>query len=845
MFRKLSLALAVSAALSPMGAFALGLGELETKSALNERFDATIKLLAVDVESLDGIRASIASPVDFARAGLDRPYLLSKLIFEPVLLKDGSTAIRVTTRDPVREPFLNFLLEVNWPKGRMIREFTVLLDPPVTRDRPAPVIARPAVFAEAEVAAGVVEPSVAPPLYTRIEGEYGPVAPGSTLWRVATSLDVAGATVEQVAIALFYANPDAFLDNDINKLKAGVVLQVPAREEMLGLSSAEAHAEFAAAASGRAAPRPERDQRLRIATPGRTSAAPAAPAPPREDIERVKTDLMMVKETSESTRQETDDLRSRIRELESQLSDIRELLKLKSDQLAQIQAGQRELPTAAAEPPLPEAATTPPAAEPLVPPVTPPEPAKPAVAATEQPKPPVAKPVQPPKKPAPPKAPRPAPAPEPGLLDQLLGNTTVLAIGGAVLVVLLSLVWLLMRRRREAEEEFQESALIMPGADGSTLELPEADETPAAAAGDGGQEETSFISDFSPSDIDALQEETGEVDPAAEADVYIAYGRYQQAESLINQAIDKAPNRLDLKLKLLEIYFTTSNAASFVQQAESLASVGAQQRDPKLWERVQSMGQELVPGHALFGSSGDGEPLGGGRGDSGLAPASVSLDSHSMSDSEAFAGLDLDLESELSELSEQPLDFGGDSMGLPDGAMLNVPDQAKPDDTLRMQRKPADETVRMSRPQANAPVEESEFALDIEDLDSLEDIDLGDLGEESIPAPEVDSGLDDLSPLSQIPDEEEEVSALSLDDLDGLGQDFDSLDEDSEVSSSKLADLLGDTGQGEEVETKLDLARAYMEMGDSEGAKEILEEVMQEGNDKQKQEAQGLIDQLD
>ena len=142
MIRKLSLAVAVATALSPMGAWALGLGEIHPHSALNQSFNADIDLLSVDQQEVQDVRVELASQDAFDKAGIERPFYLSGLKFKPMLTSSGKPVIEITSDDPIREPFLNFLLEVNWPKGRLVREYTVLLDPPVTLNRaPQPVAA--------------------------------------------------------------------------------------------------------------------------------------------------------------------------------------------------------------------------------------------------------------------------------------------------------------------------------------------------------------------------------------------------------------------------------------------------------------------------------------------------------------------------------------------------------------------------------------------------------------------------------------------------------------------------------------------------------------------------------
>ena len=759
MFRKLSLALAVSAALSPVGVFALGLGELSTDSALNENFNANIELVSVAPGELDTIKVTLASSADFARAGLERPFLLSKLRFEPTELDDGRQVIWITSEDPVREPFLNFLLEVNWPKGRLIREVTVLLDPPVTLERPPPTIA-PAVTvpvervlrAAPEISQGSSSEPLAEPMLAAAAsvGEYGPVRKGTNLWRIAKELDVPGVTTEQVAIAVFRLNPQSFAGSDINKLMAGEILRLPARSFIESLSPRQASAEFFARAEGRPGTVPvSRDGRLQIATKPADTEKPAGTR--GGEIERVKTDIKIVREASESTRQETEELRSRIRELESQLADIRTLVKLKSDQLAEMQSTQiaplaaeegvpalvpEEPPMLVSEvapepePGLPEevveAEETPPQqtmpepelveeAESLAENAIEQEPDSAEQPATEAAAKLVAQPEPQPRPAAIPAETRPKPAlhkpaEEPGLLSNLISDPAMMGTGGAVALVLMSLGWLLIRRRRQMDDQFQESMLVESGETSTTVALESESEVAEQQVS---EEETSFISDFSPSDIDALQEETGEVDPAAEADVYIAYGRYQQAENLVNQAIEKDPERLDLKAKLLEIYFTTKNAAAFSTLAEKLHSAGAPAKDPQIWKQVQSMGQELVPGHALFGAPTATKPGVGSvpadftRVESGAGAAEES--EALMTDSEALAGLELDLDTELSEPNSKPFGDYEDSVDVP-------------------QSRSPDQSGLPSRKQASAPEtvkEESEFSLDLADLDSLEDINVG------------------------------------------------------------------------------------------------------------------------
>ncbi|MEW8397276.1 MAG: hypothetical protein AB2707_14085, partial [Candidatus Thiodiazotropha sp.] len=191
MIRKLSLAVAVATALSPVGVLALGLGEIHSQSALNQAFKADIDLLSVSQEELQDVRVSLASREAFEKAGMERPYLLTGLKFTPMLTPAGKPVISISSKDAIREPFLNFLIEVNWPKGRLVREYTVLLDPPVTLQRaPQPVTAPATTIAPTTTQVGRSRPAAVTSSMSGESGdrEYGPVQPNDNLWTIAKGM---------------------------------------------------------------------------------------------------------------------------------------------------------------------------------------------------------------------------------------------------------------------------------------------------------------------------------------------------------------------------------------------------------------------------------------------------------------------------------------------------------------------------------------------------------------------------------------------------------------------------------------------------------------------------------
>jgi len=253
MVRKLSLMLVLTLGFVPLAAQALGLGDIRPNSALNQKFDAEIKLTSVTKGQIDDVRVSMASDAAFKRSGVDRTFLLSKLRFRPELKTDGTAIIRVSSNEPIREPFLNFLIEVNWPKGRLVREYTVLLDPPVTLERkPAPIqaptITRKSVTPPQAPAKPVVKRAIklAPSVHPAYSGALDEVKvkKNASLWVIARKHKHPGVDQHRMMMAIYHANPRAFIKNNINRLKKGAILRIPNKEDILALEKREAQKEY-------------------------------------------------------------------------------------------------------------------------------------------------------------------------------------------------------------------------------------------------------------------------------------------------------------------------------------------------------------------------------------------------------------------------------------------------------------------------------------------------------------------------------------------------------------------------------------------------------------------------
>lgn len=224
------------------GAQALGFKEISVNSFLNQPLDARIELISISTDEADGLRVSLASPEAFTKADITRPSLLAKLNFQTFVGDDQKVYIHVTTKDAIREPFLNFLIEVALDGNKVLREYTVLLDPPINdvnlaQASPASVPAKPVSPKEA----------LPQPLSRKltVDNQYGPVKPTDTLWDIANNLRPdTSVSVEQMMMAILRENPSAFMHENVNFLKRGAILKVPDKATITKLSVIEAQREF-------------------------------------------------------------------------------------------------------------------------------------------------------------------------------------------------------------------------------------------------------------------------------------------------------------------------------------------------------------------------------------------------------------------------------------------------------------------------------------------------------------------------------------------------------------------------------------------------------------------------
>ena len=334
--RKLVLAIAAASALSSGMAQALGLGELTLKSTQNQPLLAEIELLDVKDLNAAEVVPSLASAQDFAKEGVPRPAFLDDLRFTPVINPDGKSVLRVTSSQPLSEPFVKFLVQVMWPNGRLLRDYSVLLDP--------------AKFSPQTAAAATAAAPVSK------SAQYTTSA-RDTLWEIAAKVRN-GASVQQTMLAIQALNPDAFINGNINRLKTGQVLRLPEAAQTAELPRNQAIAEVARQnadwRSGRRTVPLTRQldatgRKPAAATPASASgsdklslvsgqAASGARKGAAGDAKQLNDKLAMAQEGLDSSRRENAELQSRMKDLQSQLDKLQRLIELKNDQLAKLQA---------------------------------------------------------------------------------------------------------------------------------------------------------------------------------------------------------------------------------------------------------------------------------------------------------------------------------------------------------------------------------------------------------------------------------------------------------------------------------------------------------------------------
>ena len=954
----------------PAPSWAVGLGRLTLQSGLGQALSAEIELTSVQPGELDTLTARLADQATYSSNKIEYGGALTRI--RVALDQRGARPVlRVTSTQPINEPFLDLLIELNWSAGRLLREYTFLLDPPgfaaTTPVEPTPAIpaqvlaptAPAVVIAVAPVAApaptAAPAPAVASPAAPSKVGQaageesYGPVKRGETLSKIAAKVKPDGVSLEQMLAALYRANANVFDDQNMNRLRTGRILTVPKAEEAASIPSTEAKKEIRVQAAQWRAYRDRvagsvsigATQSTRQAAGGRITSAleDKSAAPPGADKLRLSkgetsrgaTGTAGRAENSLALQKTAAEANSRVADLEKQVKDLQRLLELKNSALqaqqlaveqareatkaavASAAASSKALaanPSVPAPPPVQIVPPTPAAPTPVQPLPSPPvspapipfdalakvepaaksaapgiaEPAKvetptqaPSVEATvARTEPPVTKTasVSPPTQ------------QELSFLDDLSASPLVL-VGGATVIGLGGLAWILARRRRDTTSKFEDS--IGAGSDIRTSTV--FGNTGGGVVNTG---DNSLVSDFSREGLGNI--DTGEVDPIAEAEVYLAYGRDNQAEEILRDALGKTPDRQEIRLKLLEIYAQQNKPSVFEPIAKEVFAATKGSGD--IWKKTAQLGRGIDPANSLYAeSTGDGGEA------SIISPTAMpTIAEDRLPDTRARVAAAVEKSARETAIQRpEP----------PAREVLVVPPALTPPE-----RAPATVTgpMSLSAPLAAAAAASVAAAARANAVQDRAPLDFKlDSGPELVPqgvpptmdfvtldgpitlsgattlsGPSTLSGVTMASPFADIwgekplapplPEESNVARQLQTPELkpaDALkpvaagpavavppgspapgssirapqptaNLDLDKLDLSFDPSRKTFEDPTPSVldGQWHDAATKLDLAKAYQEMGDVEGAREILQEVMQEGDEHQKKKAQAFLGKL-
>ncbi|HSS71426.1 MAG TPA: FimV/HubP family polar landmark protein [Casimicrobiaceae bacterium] len=926
----------------PVSALALGLGRLTVDSALGQPLSARVELTAAQKDELDTLQAKIAEPSVYRDNNVQYPPGVARARVSVEQGPNNSYYLKVATPQALNEPFIDLIVEVNWATGRVVRNYTFLLDPPGAGETQAVEPVAPVRAAERAPARRGAESGAGPRAGAGGAGDNTyTVKRGDTLSKIAKEYKPADVTLEQMLVALFRSNESAFDGKNMNRLRSGHILNIPPADQPGSMGKSEATQVVKVQAADWRAYR----DRVAAAAPT-TEAAPtgqaaggristaveekgAAPQAGKDQLkvsrEAGKGGGAGVAQAPEDTAAKDRALReanSRIAELESTLKNMQKAVELKSQTMADMQkqadagkgakavesskSGTTTAGTApaaqapVAPPPIVQApaaqaptaqtpATTAPTAQ--TPATTAPSASSPAAPATSASAPaPQAKAPETPAtetkttetkatetkapeaapgvpateakapdekapeskvSPAQPKATKAkaAPPPPPSFFDDLYANTPTWAIGAAALVLLGGIAAIIVTRRRKTTK-FEDS--IISGTDIKT-------NTVFGSTGGGvvNTGDNSLASDFSREGLGNI--DTDEVDPIAEAEVYLAYGRDAQAEEILKEALKKDPQRQEIYLKLLEIHAQHNKPSAFETVASELYSVSGGQGE--VWQKAMALGRQLDPNNPMFTEGGSaaafaavaGEPAPVAApqeaGEPTLPSPAVEAPAAAPAPApQAARSVDFTLDEEI---SLSPTSGEASDVKTPAAILAGAAEQvAKSTRGAAGVAGTAAAAAKSTDSKRAAPFDDVSFGPE-----SVPRFDLDfNLDEPSRPGPPMSTPVTSITPKpapkpaapepalaavaagAPAPQLARPAAAIELDKLDLA---FDPQRSTFEDPTPSVLD-----GQWHDAATKLDLAKAYQEMGDVEGAREILQEVLHEGDDQQKAEAQGLLAKL-
>jgi pilus assembly protein FimV len=864
-------------------ASALAMGRVTVQSALGEPLSAEIDIPEINADEVASLRAVVASPDAFKAAGLEYNPALADLRITLEKRPDGRYFLRLKSTRAVNEPFIDLLLESSWSSGRVVRDYTMLFDPPSMRPNqqpltaqvgpgaarpaaapsaaaqtPAPAPRAPAPSSRATTTTTARAPAAAPAPASSGEAKQVNVQAGDTAGKIAAANKPPTVSLDQMLVAMLRANPEAFVGGNVNRLRAGAVLEVPGAEQaalippddakqMLVAQSRDFNEFRRRLAEGVPATNvaaPERQSSGKV-TAQVEEKRPAATAPDKLTLSKGAAQGKSAEEKIAKDRA-AQDTATRVAELSKNIGDLNNLGKGAAPAGATASAAKpgvavplgapteaakpASAPAAAAPAAVTAAASAPAAAASVASAATPTASTTVAAASSTAPEASAAV-AAAPKPVAKPAAKAVAPAPEPSFLDELMDNPLILAAAGLVVALAAGFGFYRVQQRRkgaQVDSSFLESRLqpdsFFGASGGQRIDTNESSATGSSMV-------------YSPSQLDAA----GDVDPVAEADVYLAYGRDLQAEEILKEAMRTQPQRVAIQTKLLEIYAKRRDVKAFeLVASEAYALTHGEGSE---WEHICELGQELDASNSLYRPGGQPSP-----GPAGAASAAAGHLGSAMQTRAIAAppppATDIDLDLDFSLGDEEPtaanaapesyertqaveaappmpsldLDFDGAAaphVAAAEPAKLDMPDLVLDENSLNLDATLPSGPASAATPAAPAPAASA-----------------------PAPAPAADAGMIEF-----------DLGSLSLDlDKPAASEPPSSSNGPDTESPTTAGAPLSTTGFEDSTDdplaTKLALAQEFNAIGDPDGARSLAQEVIAEASGELKSKAQKFLAEI-
>ncbi|WP_431097758.1 FimV/HubP family polar landmark protein [Polaromonas aquatica] len=882
--------------MASLEAHALALGRLTVQSALGEPLRAEIEISDIKPDEAASLRAGVAPAEAFRVAGMEYGTVVSGVEVTLQRRADGQAFLRLRSNRPVTEPFVDLILEANWSNGRITRDYTMLFDPPALRSgsgstATAPILSRPASPNVAPPAKGIASIPYSPagpsasatrpapaarPLEKAPAGETQvTVKSGDTAGKIAAQNKPASVSLDQMLVALLRSNPDAFIGGNVNRIKSGAVLDIPSAESASAISSSEATqtiiaqskdfntfrrklaegvpATQVASADRQAGGKVEakvEDRAAASATPDKLTLSKGA----------VQGKAATAAEEKIAKDRQAKEASTRVAELSKNISDLNKLgsspatapaaSAAKTPGVAVPAPSSTTLPvpaapaTAASSAPASTTSTTAavtaaPAASAAVAGTTPaaamaPASAASATAASADPLAAASQPASTASEPAAPVAAAPAapkkpvvlppPPPEPSLIDELMENPLVLPGIGLLVALLAGFGFYRYRQRGSAgqvDSSFLESRLqpdsFFGASGGQRIDTNEGNATGSSLV-------------YSPSQLDAA----GDVDPVAEADVYLAYGRDLQAEEILKEAMRTSPMRVAIHAKLMEIYAKRRDSKAF--ETVAIEAFNLTHGSGPEWAYITEMGRELDPSNPMYQPGGQPAGAASAAGTSAFSPGgTVAMVAQPVNVPAPTPAVDVDLDLDFS-LGDEPDATAPAAISAPVAPKPVAPPPVaktpEPASAMNMDFSSATIAMPTATPPAPAAAKPVEAAPEISFLSEGLNFEPEPFVPPAKPVPPVKAAAAP-APAPAVAD-----SGMLEFDLGSL-----SLDLNGPVTESP-APAIEASSSDDPLETKFMLAEEFRSLGDTDGARSLAEEVLAEASGPLKVKAQAFLNAL-